>query len=330
METRDPVKSGSGRRRKLLWLRVAFTVAVLFVAVWWVLAPQYAAAGKSLESLEKVSPLLVVTAVVLELLSLAAYSVLSASILGPGRPSYFTILRIDLAGLAVNHMVPGGGATAAAARFRLLHRAGVRSPNALSAAAIEVTASNLVLGAIFAVGLLMTRTTAWSNGFYRTAAIAILAALLVTGTGIWFLTRRTDATVVKVHAVMRLVPLIIGEVTEAFLRMMAAQIQYLGRNLRKMAFDLIFAAANWILDAAALWLVLSAFGHNLGLGPLLTVYGAGNILAILPLTPGGLGPVEGVMVPALLGFGTPATAIRGGPQQFQRRRWGTLKRAARR
>lgn len=304
METRDPVKSGSGRRRKLLWLRVAVTVAVLFVAVWWVLAPQYAAAGESLESLEKVSLLLVLTAVVLELLSLAAYSVLSASILGPGRPSYFTILRIDLAGLAVNHVVPGGGATAAAARFRLLHRAGVRSPNAL--------------------------TTAWSNGYYRTAAIAIRAALLVTGTGIWFLTRRTDATVVKVHAVMWLVPLISAEVTEAFLRMMAAQIRYLGRNPRKMALDLIFAAANWILDAAALWLVLSAVGHNLGLGPLLTVYGAGTILATLPLTPGGLGLVEGVMVPALLGFGTPATAIRGGPQQFQRRRWGTLKRAARR
>ncbi|WP_261388269.1 lysylphosphatidylglycerol synthase transmembrane domain-containing protein [Arthrobacter alpinus] len=286
---------------------------------------------------------------------------------GPGGPSYFTILRIDLAGLAVNHVVPGGGATAAAARFRLLHRAGVRSPNALSAAFIEVTSSNLVLGAICAVGLLMTLTTAWSNGYYRTAAIAILAALLVTGTGIWFLTRRTEATVVKVHAVMRLVPLISAEVTGAFLRMMAAQIRYLGRNPRKMAFDLIFAAANWILDAAALWLVLSAFGHNLGLGPLLTVYGAGNILATLPLTPGGLGLVEGVMVPALLGFGTPAgvallgvigwrllqfwmllplgaaaylsltlgtfektptTAIRVRPQQFQRRRCGTLKRAA--
>ncbi|WP_160320840.1 lysylphosphatidylglycerol synthase transmembrane domain-containing protein [Arthrobacter alpinus] len=40
--------------------------------------------------------------------------------------------------------------------------------------------------------------------------------------------------------------------------------------------------------------------------PLLTVYALGNILATLPLTPGGLGIVEGVMAPALVGFGIPA------------------------
>jgi len=308
MDTKDPVKPSSGRRRKLLWLRVAAPAAVLIVAVWWVIVPQYAAADESLESLERLSLPLVVAAVVLELLSLAAYSVLSASLLGRGRPGYFTILRIDLSGLGVNHVVPGGGATAAAARFRLLQRAGVHSPNALSAAAIEVTVSNLVLGGIFAVGLLMSLTTAWSNGYYRTASIAALAALLATGTTVWFLTQRTDATVAGVRSLMRLLPFISAESMESFLRMMSSQILQLARNPGKMAFHLAFATANWLLDAGALWLVLAAFGHNLALGPLLTVYGVGNILATLPLTPGGLGLVEGVMVPALIGFGTPGAA----------------------
>ena len=66
------------------------------------------------------------------------------------------------------------------------------------------------------------------------------------------------------------------------------------------------AALSWLLDAPVLWVMLAATGHYLGIGPLLTVYGLGNILAIVPLTPGGLGIIEGVMIPALIGFDVPS------------------------
>lgn len=306
METQDTRTPRTGRQRKLWWLRVAVAAAVLFAAIWWVIVPQYAAAEESLESLQRIPLALMLAAVALELLSLAAYSVLTASILGTGRPRYATIIRIDLAGLAVNHAVPGGGATAAAARFRLMLRAGVHPPNALATAAIEVTVSNLVLAALFAVGLLMSLTTAWSNAYYRAASIGALAALLATVVAAWLLTRHTDATVARVGGVAGHLPWISAGATESFLRMMARQIVQLAKNPRRMAVAVSFAAVNWLLDAAALWLMVAAFGHHLGLGPLLTVYGVGNILATLPLTPGGLGLVEGVMVPALLGFGTPS------------------------
>jgi uncharacterized protein (TIRG00374 family) len=35
-------------------------------------------------------------------------------------------------------------------------------------------------------------------------------------------------------------------------------------------------------------------------------YGLANVAAALPITPGGLGVVEGVLVPTLVAFGTPA------------------------
>jgi uncharacterized membrane protein YbhN (UPF0104 family) len=42
------------------------------------------------------------------------------------------------------------------------------------------------------------------------------------------------------------------------------------------------------------------------------VYGVGGILSLLPITPGGLGIVEGVLVPAAVAFGAPAsTALLG-------------------
>jgi len=34
-------------------------------------------------------------------------------------------------------------------------------------------------------------------------------------------------------------------------------------------------------------------------------YGLANVMAVLPITPGGLGVVEGVLVPTLVGFGSP-------------------------
>ena len=70
-----------------------------------------------------------------------------------------------------------------------------------------------------------------------------------------------------------------------------------------------WAAANWLLDAASLWVFLAAFGHSVSPVDLLTAYGLANILAAIPLTPAGLGVVELVLVSMITGFGP--TAGRG-------------------
>ena len=38
----------------------------------------------------------------------------------------------------------------------------------------------------------------------------------------------------------------------------------------------------------------------------LVAYGLANVLAVLPISPGGLGVVEAVLIPTLIGFGVPA------------------------
>ena len=48
-----------------------------------------------------------------------------------------------------------------------------------------------------------------------------------------------------------------------------------------------WAAANWLLDAASLWVFVAAFGHVISPVDLLTAYGLANILAAMPITPGG-------------------------------------------
>jgi len=90
----------------------------------------------------------------------------------------------------------------------------------------------------------------------------------------------------------------------------ASLVRQIADRLRELAADpkllsavVGWATANWLLDAAALWVFLRAFGGTLPLDALLVSFGLANILASIPITPGGLGIVEGVYIPTLVGFG---------------------------
>ena len=64
-----------------------------------------------------------------------------------------------------------------------------------------------------------------------------------------------------------------------------------------------WAAANWLLDAAALWVFLRAFGATTDVDALLVAFSLVNVAAVIPITPGGLGVIDVVLPAALVGFG---------------------------
>ena len=73
-----------------------------------------------------------------------------------------------------------------------------------------------------------------------------------------------------------------------------------------------WASANLLLDAAALWVFVRAFGPPAPVGALVLGYGLAGVLALLPLTPGGLGFVEATLGSVLIASGTPhAQAVIG-------------------
>jgi uncharacterized protein (TIRG00374 family) len=281
-------------------------VAALVVVVRFVVVPQYASAVTALRSLESLSVPLVVLALLLEMASLAVFSAMTWTVLGFGRPSYPTLVRIDLVDLGVNHIVPGGGTTSAAVRFGLLKRVGVPGPDALTGAAIEVLASNLMLGLVFASGLLLSITRGVGSSSDVTAILVVGALFAFVAFVVWMLSAHVAASTRVVRAIAGRLPLVTPEAAERLVLTMSARLRDLVESPRRLLMLALLGAGNWLFDAAALWVVLAAFGAHLGLGPLLTVYGLGSILAMLPLTPGGLGIVEGVMVPVLVVFGVPA------------------------
>jgi hypothetical protein len=70
-----------------------------------------------------------------------------------------------------------------------------------------------------------------------------------------------------------------------------------------LAWSLLWASLNWILDAASLWCFVAAFGHLANPVELFAAYGIANVAGALPVTPGGLGVVDSITPLLLVGFG---------------------------
>jgi uncharacterized protein (TIRG00374 family) len=64
-----------------------------------------------------------------------------------------------------------------------------------------------------------------------------------------------------------------------------------------------WGTTNWLLDCACFAMMFKAIGAPIPWSGLLLAYGAGQLAATLPITPGGLGVVEGSITVALVAFG---------------------------
>lgn len=277
----------------------------------YVVLPQILGSDNVFDALRRLSPVVLAAAAALEVLSLCCYSALTSVVLpGSVKPRYFTLLRIDLSDLAVNHVVPGGGTTSAALRYELLTRSGVRPQDALSAAMVQVVGANLVLGVLFAVGLLSSLGQVRVNRYFVLAGVVVVMLLVLSLLVLSVLDRHLTGAVRVARRTAHVLRFIHPDSAERFVRTMAAETAMFRSDPRRLVRALVLSVCYWGFDAACLWMFLAAFGHTLGPAELLIAYCLANLVALAPLTPGGVGLVEGVLVPTLAGFGTPGgTAV---------------------
>jgi uncharacterized protein (TIRG00374 family) len=83
----------------------------------------------------------------------------------------------------------------------------------------------------------------------------------------------------------------------------AASLSQVKLSKRDLLIVLAWSVANWALDCSCLVFAYLAVGAGVPWRGLLLAYGAGQLAANLPITPGGLGVVEGSLVIALVAFG---------------------------
>ncbi|MEO6511832.1 MAG: YbhN family protein [Nocardioides sp.] len=281
------------------WLRRGGLVLTTLVAVEYLALPQVIRARDDVSLLGSARPGLLVAALALEAVSLLCFSALSRVSLPAGRrPRFWTLVRIDLSGYRLSHVVPGGGATAAAFRYRLLTRAGVRAGDAVMGTTTQTAAQVVVLISVFLFGIVLSFPQAREQP-------SLVPALVVVGA--FLLTRGRAIALSAAHRLGTWLPRLGATAIEGSLAGLGGRVELLLHDRRLLVRESLWASGNWLVDAACLWLCLTAYGFSGAVGPVLALYGAVNLVAMLPTTPGGLGVVEGVLIPSLVSLGSPAS-----------------------
>ena len=304
---------GPPRPRRFRPFRFTLKLLAFITVVYLAMVTILPGVRKATRELAHVNPALLGLGLALEMAALLTYSLLTRAALGEeaNQISRARLFRIQMSTKALSSIVPGGSAAGSAMGYRLMTLSGVNGPDAGFALATAGLGSAVVLNLLFWIALMVSIPIRGVNPGYATAAIAGIVLMLVAS-GIVFGLMEGQGR------------------AERFLRWAAgrlrfnedraaAGVRHIGARLEDLASDrrllgrvLGWAAANWILDAAALWVFLRAFGASTDIDALIVAFGLVNVLAVIPITPGGLGIIDGGLPLALVGFGlTKATALLG-------------------
>ncbi|MFM2071254.1 MAG: hypothetical protein RLZZ623_1517 [Actinomycetota bacterium] len=304
---------GPPRPRKYQSFRLTLKLVLFTGILYLALVTVVPGVRKAAHELRSVNPILIAVGFILEIAALYSYSLLTKAALGEAGHllSSWRLFRIQMSTKALSSIVPGGSAAGSALGYRLMTLSGVPGPDAGFALATAGLGSAVVLNVIFWTSLVISIPIRGVNGGYATAAIA---GVIIMG-----------------FAAMLVFGLLEGQGrAERMLRWFArwfrldenraaAAVKHIGGRLEELAKDrqlllrvFGWAAANWLLDAAALWVFLRAFGVSTDIDALLVAFGLANVLAVIPITPGGLGVIDVTLTSALVGFGLPrSTALLG-------------------
>ncbi|NDB27459.1 MAG: UPF0104 family protein [Actinobacteria bacterium] len=299
--------NGAPKRRRSSGLRSTFRWAKwpIFLLVFWLfILPIVPGFGDALSKLGEVKTSWLMLGIALEFAALFSYSMLTHVALGQDadKVSVLTLFRIQLSTRSLGSLVPGGSAASNALGFRLMTLAGANGRDAGFALATAGVGSAVVLNLILWVSLIVSIPGRGVNAFYGTAAIfGVIVMLLAGGVVLGLIDHegRAERVTRSVAKRLRFDPDKAGEVAV-----------HLGERLRGLANEpgllrkvFMWSLLNWGLDIAALFVFIRAFDGNVDVVGLVISFCLANIFASIPITPGGLGIVEGIYIPSLVGFG---------------------------
>jgi uncharacterized protein (TIRG00374 family) len=211
------------------------------------------------------------------------------------------LVSMTFASQAINNSLPGGSAVATVYGFRWFRRFGASDALAAWSIVGVVVATTVSLSLVATAGLAMATGEGASLDLVPVIVGAFVATMAI---GALFVYERPLFVVVTwaLRTSHKLVGRPRGDV--------AAQIQRIVQLVttvrlgqRQVIAIVLWGCANWLFDCACFAMMFLAVGAGIPWKGLLLAYGAGQLAANLPFTPGGLGVVEGSITIALVAFG---------------------------
>jgi uncharacterized protein (TIRG00374 family) len=288
----------NGTRRAIV-LRVLALLVSLIVLYFFL--PTLGQLFEDWPRLRDLDPIWIGAAVLFEAASFACVWWLFAIALQSNK--WFAISTSQLAGNAVSRVVPAGAAAGVTLQYRMLAASGVDAAAAGSALTASTLLQLATLAALPALGVVFTiGSQPIANSLRATAWVGLVAFVLLVGGSV--LLAVSDRAV-------RLVGRFVQWLRNFVLRNRAPLTGFPTR-LREQRDEvrsalgshwwesLLATVGNRALDYFALLACLAAVGSEPDPGLVLLAYSAAAVLALIPLTPGGLGFVEAGLAATLV------------------------------
>lgn len=270
----------------------------------------------------------VVLAVLIEVVSYAARGAADAVVLrrGGGGAGVATLSAATVAGDAAAYCLPFGFAASGVVMIDLLRR---RRVNPVVAGWMFAVSSVFYVSSVTVLTLIAVQIAGDDDPVSGLQAISVglLGGLAVCGTG-YALLRRPAVR----HRLSRLLPVTfrrrhpregppkwdngrvgrvraLGLAVRSFVRNWAQQLRTVRLTPLVGVVTFVLMTVSWVADVAVLAVAFPALNASPPWTGLLLAYCAGQIAASVPVTPGGIGVVEGSITLALVAFGGAETIM---------------------
>jgi len=303
-EDDPPIARSAKSRLRRAWPVVRFILGLAGVAlVVWVLSNQTDELSGAESIFDHLRWAWLLPAVLVEAGSFVSLALVQRRLLGVGGVDapLGTLTGITLASQAIINSVPGGTAVATVYGFRWFRRLGAHDSLALWSLTGTVVAGVISLALVAAGGLALAAGYGASLDLVPVTVGVLLVAVIL---GALFLYQRPQRAVAfwLLRTSRRLTGRPRGDVDARITRFLD-RVTTFRPSARSLGWILCWAIGNWVFDCGCFAFSFLAVGAGIPWKGLLLSYGAGQLAANLPITPGGLGVVEGSITIALVAFG---------------------------
>jgi putative heme transporter len=307
----ETASAGRPARRFLrkAWPVVRVTVGFALVAVAvWVLSSK----GSELSGFADVFKTLdwwwVPPAFAAEIASYICFAAMQYELFRAGHllPPWTPLVKLSFASQALTNSLPVGNAVATVYGFRWYRRFGADNTLAVWALAGTLIASMVSLSLVAVIGLGLSASQGASLDLVP-VLIGVFAFALALGSLFVYEPPLHFVVSWSLRASVALTGRPHGDTTEQIAAIMAwmTAVRLRWTQIGRIVW---WGTINWLFDCACFAMMFLAIHAPIPWKGLLLAYGAGQLAATLPITPGGLGVVEGSITVALVAFGGAETS----------------------